>query len=67
MTSKTRIAAVGGLAAASAAMSYPLLFRRWCLTWGARPEEAARHLPGDDLLATARHRLHPGRDDRGPA
>ncbi len=37
--------AVLGLAAA-----YPLLLRRWCLTWGAGPEEAARPLPGDELL-----------------
>ena len=56
MTSKTRIIAGAGLsvaAASAAAMSYSLLFRRWCLTWGARPAEAARRLPGDDLLATA--------------
>ncbi len=40
-----------GLAVAAAALSYPTLFRRPCLTWGATPEEAARELPGDDLLA----------------
>jgi hypothetical protein len=37
---------VGGLAA-----SYPLGWREWCLTWGATPEEAARQMPGDELLA----------------
>src|SRR5215831_15599978 len=46
-----RIAGGAGLAAAAAALSYPWLFRRQCLTWGATPEEAARELPGDDLLA----------------
>src|SRR5499427_8295475 len=46
-----RIAGGAGLAAAVAALSYPTLFRRPCLTWGATPEEAARELPGDDLLA----------------
>jgi hypothetical protein len=46
-----RIAGGAGLAAAAAALSYPTLFRRPCLTWGAMPEEAARDLPGDDLLA----------------
>jgi hypothetical protein len=47
-----RIAGGAGLAAAAAALSYPWLFRRQCLTWGATPEEAARELPGDDLLAS---------------
>ncbi len=32
------------------AASYPLLFRRWCLTWGSRPDEVDRPLPGDELL-----------------
>lgn len=49
----TRIAGGAGLAAGAAALSYPLLFRRWCLTWGARPDEVTRALPGDELLATA--------------
>lgn len=45
---------LGGLVAmsAAAAASYPLLLRRWCLTWGATAQEAARELPGDGLLAT---------------
>jgi hypothetical protein len=38
---------IGGLAAAS----YPLLWRDWCLTWGATADEATRTMPGDDLLA----------------
>ncbi len=46
-----RIAGGAGLVAAAAALSYPWLFRRQCLTWGATPEEAASELPGDDLLA----------------
>jgi hypothetical protein len=28
-------------------------WRRWCLSWGATESEAARHLPGDDLLVDA--------------
>ena len=46
-----RIACGAGVTAAAAALSYPWLFRRPCLTWGATAEEAARQLPGDDLLA----------------
>jgi hypothetical protein len=46
-----RIAGGAGLAVAAAALSYPWLFRRPCLTWGATREEATRELPGDDLLA----------------
>ena len=30
-----------------------LFFRRWCLTWGARDDEAAAKLPGDELLPDA--------------
>jgi hypothetical protein len=45
-----RIAGGAGLVVAAAALSYPWLLRRPCLTWGARPEEVARELPGDDLL-----------------
>jgi len=47
-----RLAGGAGLVAAAAALSYPWLFRRPCLTWGARPEEITRELPGDDLLAS---------------
>ena len=51
--SGTRARIIGGavLATGIAAVSYPLLFRRRCLTWGATPEEVARELPGDELLA----------------
>ncbi len=45
-----RIAAATGLAAGLAMVSYPLFFRRKCLTWGARPDEVTRPLPGDELL-----------------
>jgi hypothetical protein len=30
-----------------------LFFRRWCLTWGARGDEVAAKLPGDELLPDA--------------
>jgi hypothetical protein len=56
MNKRTRVAAFGGgaaLAAGLGSLAYPLFFRRWCLTWGARPEEVSRKLPGDDLLADA--------------
>lgn len=46
-------AAAAGLAAGAAVLSYPLFFRRKCLTWGARPEEVTRQLPGDELLPAA--------------
>jgi hypothetical protein len=48
-------AAAGGvtLAAGLGALAYPLFFRRWCLTWGARPGEVAGKLPGDELLPGA--------------
>jgi len=43
--------------AASAAIvgpaAYLLFFRRWCLTWGARDNEVAGKLPGDELLPGA--------------
>jgi hypothetical protein len=39
------------LAIGLVAASYPLLFRRRCLTWGATPDEVTRGLPGDELLA----------------
>jgi hypothetical protein len=49
----TRIFAVLALATSVWAAGYPVLFRRRCLTWGSTPDEAARALPGDDLLASA--------------
>jgi hypothetical protein len=30
--------------------TYSLFLRRRCLTWGARPDEVSRKLPGDELL-----------------
>jgi hypothetical protein len=50
---RARIIGVAGLAAGAAALSYPLLLRRRCLTWGARPGEVTRELPGDELLVKA--------------
>jgi hypothetical protein len=52
--SRTRARIIGGAALATglAAASYPLLLRRRCLTWGATPDEVARGLPGDELLAS---------------
>lgn len=44
-------------AAAASAAAIERLYRRygreWVLTWGATAEEAARRLPGDDLLDRA--------------
>jgi len=56
MNKRTRAAAFGvgtALAAALGSLAYPLFFRHRCLTWGARPDEVSRKLPGDDLLADA--------------
>jgi len=50
MSGRARIAAGAGLAIALAMVSYPTLWRRQCLTWGATPDEVARELPGDELL-----------------
>jgi hypothetical protein len=47
----TPIAVGTALAASGGIIAYPLFFRRWCLTWGARPDEVSRKLPGDELLA----------------
>ncbi len=46
---------IGGVAVATGvwAVSYPVLLRHRCLTWGATPDEVARVLPGDELLASA--------------
>ena len=50
---RARIMGGAALAAILVAASYPLFLRRWCLTWGATPEEVARVLPGDGLLEDA--------------
>ena len=48
---RTGLATAGvGLAAAVEVATYPA-WRRWCVQWGATALEAARSLPGDDLLA----------------
>jgi len=52
-SNRARIVAGLTLTAGTAAAAYPLLFRRWCLTWGATAEEITRKLPGDDLLPAA--------------
>ena len=53
MRKRTAIAAGTALAASGGVIAYLLFFRRWCLTWGARPGEASMKLPGDELLAGA--------------
>ena len=58
MNKRTRSAARGfGVFGIGAALSglgtYPLFLRRRCLTWGARPDEVSRKLPGDELLPRA--------------
>ena len=53
MSKRTWIPAGAALATGLGAFAYPLFFRCWCLTWGARPEEVSRELPGDELLADA--------------
>jgi hypothetical protein len=40
-------------AAVAWAVVYPTILRRRILDWGARPDEASRRLPGDDLLEGA--------------
>src|SRR6516165_11144017 len=50
MRTSTSIAAGTAVTAGLGALAYPLFFRRWCLTWGARPDEVSRKLPGDELL-----------------
>jgi hypothetical protein len=52
----SRIAAGAAFVAAGVALiavTYRLALREWCLTWGARPDEVARPMPGDDLLHDA--------------
>jgi len=46
----TSLAAATAAAAGLGSLAYPLYFRRWCLTWGARRDEVSRKLPGDELL-----------------
>ena len=50
MRKGTSLAAGTAVAAGLGSLAYPLFFRRWCLTWGARLDEVSRKLPGDELL-----------------
>jgi hypothetical protein len=45
--------ALGVLAAIAGACAYQVLWRRPILDWGARPDEVARRLPGDEFLEAA--------------
>jgi hypothetical protein len=48
------VAVIGGAASAAAIdRVYRRYAREWVLTWGATADEAARSLPGDDLLDAA--------------
>jgi hypothetical protein len=38
------------LTAGVVSAAYPLLLRKWCLTWGATPDEVAADIPGDELM-----------------
>ncbi len=51
--SRIRILSGAGLAVGLLAASYPLLWREWCLTWGASPAEAASAMRGDEVLPDA--------------
>ncbi len=53
MNKRTRAVAGGAVAVGLWSLAYPVVFRRWCLTWGARRDEVSRKLPGDELLADA--------------
>lgn len=50
---RVQILSGAGLATGLLAASYPLLWRDWCLNWGATPLEVASSLPGDKLLPDA--------------
>ena len=52
MRIRTAGAIAGGAAAAAAVAvaTYPVLWRRWCLTWGATADEVSAQMPGDDLM-----------------
>ena len=50
MNKLSRAAAGPALAGGLGSLAYPIFFRHWCLTWGARPDEVTRKLPGDELL-----------------
>ncbi len=48
---RLRTACVPVVMAATAAGTYLVFGRTWCLTWGATTEDVERTMPGDDLLA----------------
>jgi hypothetical protein len=51
MTKGISLAAGTAVAVGLGSVAYPLFFRRRCFTWGARPDEVSRRLPGDEVLA----------------
>jgi hypothetical protein len=53
MDARRTLAAAASAATVLGSVTYLLFFRRWCLTWGAREDEVAANLPGDELLADA--------------
>ncbi len=53
MNTWRKLTAGASTAAVLGPAAYLLFFRHWCLTWGARDEEVAAKLPGDELLADA--------------
>ena len=51
MNTKRALAAGAGVAAVLGPAAYLRFFRSRCLNWGARADEVAAKLPGDELLA----------------
>jgi hypothetical protein len=50
---RTARIAVGAATAGAGLLAYAKLVRPWALRWGATEEEAARPLPGDEVVAKA--------------
>src|ERR1051326_3650364 len=53
MSARRALAIGAGVATGLAPVAYLGFLRHWCLTWGARPDEVSRELPGDELLPGA--------------
>jgi len=53
MKTRPMLTAAAGAAATLGPAAYILFFRKRCLNWGARADEVAAKLPGDELLADA--------------
>ena len=53
MSARRALAIGAGFAAGVVPVVYLGFLRDWCLTWGARPDEVSRKLPGDELLPGA--------------